>query len=58
MMTDRPNVTSSGAVGPPRRARPNRLSWSTSPSRNASGTMISMATHRGTPNAAMTVVAR
>jgi hypothetical protein len=58
MMTDSPNVTSSGAVVPLRSARPNRLSWSTIPSRNAGGTMISRAAHRGTPNAAMTVVAR
>ena len=58
MMTDKPNVTSSGAVGPLRSARSNRLSWSTAPSRKASGTMISMATHSGTPNMAITVVAR
>jgi hypothetical protein len=58
MMTDRPNVTSSGAVGPVRRARPKSPSWSTRPRQNASGTMTSMAIHSGTPNAAITVVAR
>ena len=57
-MTDRPNVTSSGATGPARSARSNSSNWSSAPAQKAIGSMTSSAAHNGTPSAAITVVTR
>ena len=57
-MIDRPNVTSSGASGPVRSARSNRVSWSTAPAAKATGSISSRAARNGIPSAAIRVVTR
>ena len=51
IITDRPNVTSTGASTPPRRARPNNSACSATPTANAAGSSSGSVTQTGTPSA-------
>ncbi len=51
IITDRPNVTRTGASTPCRSARPNSSACSSSPAANAAGSSSGSVTQTGTPSA-------